>query len=51
LLLIYKAFEQIDVARKWFFLPLGLCGPVYTVILATYIKPVTVGEKKENNKV
>ena len=35
----------------FFFLALGLCGPVYTVILATHIKPVTVGEKKENNKV
>lgn len=34
-LLIYKVFEQIDVARNRF-LPLGLCGPVYTVTLITH---------------
>ena len=52
LLLIYKAFKLIDVAKNCFFLPLGLCGPVHTVILATH-KPVTAGGKKrkENNKV
>lgn len=34
-LLIYKVFEQIGVARNRF-LPLGLCGPVYTVTLVTH---------------